>query len=207
MGWTFRRGASKETIIHDILEPWDTTATEETAKSWYGAKPAGTRTQSIVLAYRCVGNSLWYVRETTTTKPDGTVTTEKWIGLSLLDKDGSYGWGHKDMEEAMGPYDDTCPVEHGAAARWRVLREVARCDTSEVWKAGGATVSLCSADLDGDGAGRSGAIGGLLSMGKSVTISYRQSRWRDWDVQEIRFNRKFSQVWLLLRQRQVGVSR
>jgi hypothetical protein len=64
-----------------------------------------------VLAYRCVGNSLWYVRETTTTKPDGTVTTEKWIGLSLLDKDGSYGWGHKDMEEAMGPYDDTCPVE------------------------------------------------------------------------------------------------
>lgn len=74
-------------------------------------RPQRTRTQSIVLAYRCVGNSLWYVRETTTTKPDGTVTTEKWIGLSLLDKDGSYGWGHKDMEEAMGPYDDTCPVE------------------------------------------------------------------------------------------------
>ena len=83
MGWTFRRGASKETIIHDILEPWDTTATEETAKSWYGAKPAGTRTQSIVLAYRCVGNSLWYVRETTTTKPDGTVTIND--GLALQD--------------------------------------------------------------------------------------------------------------------------
>ncbi len=40
MGWTFRRGASKETIIHDILEPWDTTATEETAKSaWYDTCP------------------------------------------------------------------------------------------------------------------------------------------------------------------------
>ncbi len=111
MGWTFTRGASKEKIMDEILEPWDTTATEETAKSWYGAKPAGTRTQSIVLAYRCVGDSLWYVRETTTTKPDGTVTVEKWIGLSLLEKDGSYGWGHKDMEESMGPYDDTCPVE------------------------------------------------------------------------------------------------
>ena len=111
MGWTFRRGATKQTIIDDVLEPWDTTATEESAKSWYGAKPAGTRTQSIVLAYRCVKDSLWYVRETTTTKPDGTVTVEKWIGLSLLDQDGSYGWGHKDMDEAMGPYDDSCPIE------------------------------------------------------------------------------------------------
>ena len=72
---------------------------------------ADARNHTTVLAYRCVKNSLWYVRETTTTKPDGTVTVEKWIGLSLLDKDGSYGWGHKDMDEAMGPYDDTCPVE------------------------------------------------------------------------------------------------
>jgi hypothetical protein len=108
MGWSFRRGASKQTIIDDLLAPWDFMAQAGDEK-WTG-KAAGTRTQSVVLAFRCVGNSLWTVRETTITPPGGEAKTHKWIGLSLLEPD-SYGWGHKEMDEAMGPYDWTCPVE------------------------------------------------------------------------------------------------
>ena len=109
MGWSFKRGATKQDIIDDLLKPWDWVSKAED-ENWTG-KPAGTRTESVVLAYRCVGNSLWYVRETTITKPSEVPATTKWIGVSLLDQDGSYGWGHKDMDESMGPYDSSCPVE------------------------------------------------------------------------------------------------
>jgi hypothetical protein len=108
MGWSFRRGASKQTIIDDRLAPWDyvTAAGDE---KWTG-KAAGTRTQSVVLAFRCVGNSLWMVRETTITPPGGEPKIHKWIGLDLLESGGD-GWGWKDMDESTGPYDTSCPAE------------------------------------------------------------------------------------------------
>jgi hypothetical protein len=108
MGWTFSRKATKQSIIDERLAPWDVTTRAEDER-WTG-KAAGTRSQSVVLAFRCVGNSLWTVRETTVTTPEGKVTTEKWIGLNLLEADCN-GWGWKSMDEAMGPYDWTCPVE------------------------------------------------------------------------------------------------
>jgi len=98
MGWTFIRNATKQTVIREILEPWIFT------------NDAGNKVHSVVIDSRLVGNSLWYVRETTRTAQDGAVTVTKWIGLSLLES-STYGWGHKDMDESMGPYDDTCPPE------------------------------------------------------------------------------------------------
>ena len=108
MGWTFRRNATKQQLIDDRLAPWDF-VTAPGDEKWTG-KAAGTRTQSVVLAFRCVGNSLWSVRETTITPPGGEAKTRKWIGLDLLDLDG-YGWGWKSMDESMGPYDCSCPPE------------------------------------------------------------------------------------------------
>ena len=125
MGWSFRRGATKQSVIDDRLGPWDVT-TRPGDEQWTG-KAVGTRTQSVVLAFRCVGDSLWTVRETTVTTPDGQVMTEKWIGLDLLEP-SSDGWGWKSMDEAMGPYDWSCPPEFldmapcpegEYAAKWR----------------------------------------------------------------------------------------
>ena len=122
MGWSFRKGATKQMVIEDRLRPWDTVSD---GGEW--GSPNGTRHHSVVLAWRCVGDSLWYVRETTTTAVDGTVTVLRWIGLSLLEA-SSYGWGWKSMDESMGPYDDSCPVEFldmapqpkgEYAAKWR----------------------------------------------------------------------------------------
>lgn len=111
MGWSFRKGATKDQIIADILKPWDSTVTAEDIRTGWSRKPLGTRTTSIVLEHRCVGNSLWVVRETTVAIPGEEPQSRKWIGLSLLDSHPGYGWGHKDMDESMGIYDWSCPVE------------------------------------------------------------------------------------------------
>ncbi|MGA9884444.1 MAG: hypothetical protein WBQ34_12060 [Candidatus Acidiferrales bacterium] len=107
MGWTFRTGASKQTIISDILKPWDFTVKPEDA-SFFELKP-GDRKQSVVLKHRLSGDSLWYLRENTITSLDGNIVRLKWIGVSLLEA-GDDGWGHKDMSISMGPHANGCPV-------------------------------------------------------------------------------------------------
>ncbi len=126
MGWTFKRDASKADIIRECLESWDNTVTEENKA--YTDKPLGTRIRSEVLRYRVIGNNLWAVRETTYTAPDGKTEKRLWIALSLLDREPGYGWGHKDLDESMGPAETNCPVEFldavplpegPYAAKWR----------------------------------------------------------------------------------------
>ena len=107
MGWNFTRGATKAQIVAQILKPWDYTVDADWAK--YSNNPEGTHITSLVLKHKITSDGLWVIRQTTKTLADGTTTQEKWIGLSLLENHG--GWGHKDMEESMGPNYYSCPVE------------------------------------------------------------------------------------------------
>lgn len=126
MGWTFIPGATKQRVIDERLAPKDWTLKDDEYTRRYSQHAPGTRFQSLTLASRLVGNSLWYVREVTTTTPDGTSKTERFIALDMLDTHG--GWGYKDLTESMGPYDWTCPPEffelvpdppNEYAAEWR----------------------------------------------------------------------------------------
>ena len=52
-------------------------------------------------------------------------TRSHWIGCSLLENGGRDGWGKKDMEECMGPFQYDCPLEYLEMApvtneAWRV---------------------------------------------------------------------------------------
>lgn len=109
MGWSFTKGATKESIVAVILRPWEFTVTPEDAK-YYNKLKSGDRSESIVLKHKLSGNTLWYIRQTTVTRADGEVEVTKWIGVSMLESDRGYGWGHKDMDESMGVYASGCPV-------------------------------------------------------------------------------------------------
>jgi hypothetical protein len=126
MGWTFTHNGSKAEVIAEILAPWNTTVTAEWLRYYPEGTAIGTAVHSTVIAKQLVGNSLWYVRTTVHTPPGGAPVARNWIGLSLLENRG--GWGYKDMDESMGPYDWSCPVaflalapqpEGDSAAEWR----------------------------------------------------------------------------------------
>lgn len=107
MGWTFT-SKTKSELVKELLRVWNSVKEEG---DYWNPLPVGTRSVSRVLESRLVGNSLWYVRETTRTLPDGTAgETVIWIGVDLLESNGR-GWGYKSMGEEMGPYDYSCPVE------------------------------------------------------------------------------------------------
>jgi len=91
MGWSFTHGASKQDIVADLTKTWesDTIRSETIAKSLNG-------------------NRLWFVVEHTS-KVDGTKS--RFIALSLLACDRSYGYGSKDMSEDCGPCYYDCPLK------------------------------------------------------------------------------------------------
>ena len=92
MGWSFTSGASRSDVIADLTKGWD----------------GGDYT------VRCVrkalrGNTLYAVMENTPKEPVLGPPT-RWLGVSLLARHGSYGWGSKDMSESMGPCEVSCPL-------------------------------------------------------------------------------------------------
>jgi len=89
MGWTFRRGYSRKDIIQDRIKARQT------------AQCRGT-----CLAHALKGNVLWAVWE----MRYNDERTERFIECDLLARDGSFGWGYKDLEESMGPYYYDCPL-------------------------------------------------------------------------------------------------
>ncbi|MEO6323798.1 MAG: hypothetical protein ABIQ65_04160 [Thermoanaerobaculia bacterium] len=90
MGWDFTRGATKRSIIDDLIR-------DRTGKT------ASSKT----LRHHVNDNVLWTVRETTDT--DGA--SVRWIGCELLAEQHDYGWGSKSMEESQHPYFYDCPLE------------------------------------------------------------------------------------------------
>lgn len=86
MGWLFMGGASKSDVIARLTAETDRFRTLK----------------------KCVrGNVLYAVVERKgVAGPAGHVLT-----VSLLRKD-TIGWGYKDMDEDMGPYEDSCPPSY-----------------------------------------------------------------------------------------------
>ena len=89
MGWLFKHGQTR----HDLIEELTAPQKNEHGRTWKTVKRAA------------VGNDLWAVIEHA--HPDGK--TERFIVLFKLAKSGD-GWGYKDIEESMGPYEHDCPI-------------------------------------------------------------------------------------------------
>lgn len=92
MGWLFTRDQSKADLVQRRIRSEENDTTRWTC-----------------LAHSVRGNTLWTVWEVVD-KPTGNVR-KRLIGCDLLRSQRDYGWGYKDMSEAMGPYCYTCPVK------------------------------------------------------------------------------------------------
>lgn len=88
MGWDFTKDASKADIVKECLSG--------------GAKP----TEYFPIAQKIVGNCLWVVFE-----HNSQDRNARFIALYLLEKQRGFGWGYKPMEESMGPYEVSCPLQ------------------------------------------------------------------------------------------------
>lgn len=108
MGWYYAYGQSRAGLIKELIAPNQT----ETFSSE-------------CIKHCAVGNVLWTVREITYGKGSGIEGTKaRYIGCDLLHRSRD-GWGHKPMEESMGPYYWSCPLAYLEAvpqvtnAEWR----------------------------------------------------------------------------------------
>jgi len=103
MGWLFTYGQTLKDAIVRRTKGWDHTGED------------GVLIRSSCRKHCYRGGSfsgvLWTVWDRTFTK-DGVAArpAESWIGCDLLRYQRDYGWGHKDMDEAMGPYQYSCPL-------------------------------------------------------------------------------------------------
>lgn len=121
MGWLFTQGQTRHQLIERCSKGWDTDD---------GAKV-------VALARQAVGNNLWVVFEKSPPVSEANPVAKRFIILFLMQKDGSYGWGYKDIDESMGPVEVSCPLKfldmvpevpepYGAAWRERVRAYHAR---------------------------------------------------------------------------------
>ena len=106
MGWLFTQGATRADIIEDL------TREQVTDERVF---------RTLRKCFR--GNTMYALHESG--KPG---ELKKWLCVYLLQTDGKYGWGYKDMDETMGPYYFDCPVSYldeadpptsETAAKWR----------------------------------------------------------------------------------------
>jgi hypothetical protein len=84
MGWSFTYGATRQSIVNDILKGFD------------------PKVKILDHASTCYGKRLWVTIEHDSLAPI--------VILYLLDKSKGCGWGYKDMDESMGPYYFDCPL-------------------------------------------------------------------------------------------------
>jgi hypothetical protein len=110
MGWLISHDLTKKEQVAELV------------KGWSNAE-AGTGTRC--LDYSVRGNTLFAVMEPIvggTPQPD-----DRWIMVCLLRKDRGYGWGYRDLDESMGPFNYNCPM--------KFLRMVPKV-TCEEWREG-----------------------------------------------------------------------
>lgn len=111
MGWLFRIGATRKGLVEECTRDWER---------------SGIKTACIAHCYRG-GNPhtgvLWTVWECTGPNQE----PHRWIGCDLIQYRKSDGWGHKGMDESVGPLYYSCPlgylnkVPKVANEAWRVL--------------------------------------------------------------------------------------
>lgn len=104
MGWLFKSGCSRRELIEERTKNWErttdgmTVTTKRLAHCYRGGVFAGV---------------LWTVWERSFTKNGTEVQpTERWIACDLMRYQKDYGWGYKDMDEAMHPYYYSCPLKY-----------------------------------------------------------------------------------------------
>lgn len=103
MGWLFRHGATRKSLIAERVENWERTT------------DSGVLVTTTCLAHCYRGGVfsgvLWSVWERTfSTAGAETEPRQRWIQCDLLQHQRNYGWGYKDMEESMHPYFYSCPL-------------------------------------------------------------------------------------------------
>ena len=105
MGWTYTKGATKKEIVAERVLPRQRT----------------DGTLAICLGHSLRNSVLWTVWEIT---GPGRAAV-RYIGCDLLGLDRGYGYGYKDMEECMHPYEYGCPrafldMVPEACPEWRI---------------------------------------------------------------------------------------
>jgi len=107
MGWLFTQGQTRRQLIENLTREWETEDRKGRTFKRY-----------------CSGNTLFTVAEVVN-KHTGEIT--RYIGVYLMQREQNYGWGYKDMDESMGPYQHGCPLSFfdlvpdpgGYATDWR----------------------------------------------------------------------------------------
>ena len=95
MGWLISHDLTKKQQVAELVKGW-----EHTNKN-------GKVVVQACLDHSTRGNTLYGVFEVSV---DG-VATERYIAIFMLRKDRGYGWGYKDLTEAMGPFQYDCPLK------------------------------------------------------------------------------------------------
>jgi hypothetical protein len=118
MGWLFTQGQSRKALIGRVTRPW---GVDLDPAQYEGAARAEHRA-----VRRCwKGNvthsgRLWVLFETRFLDAAGApfeARTRRWIGLFLCEHSPQdQGWGYKDIDESMGPYEYDCPLAYVDAA-------------------------------------------------------------------------------------------
>ncbi len=121
MGWLFRSGSIRRSLI------------EERTEGWEKVNADGLIITSTCLAHCYRGGTfsgvLWSVWERTFVCDDHAAEpAQRWIQCDLLRYQRDFGWGYKDMEESCGPFYYSCPLkylrmvpleQYGGNASWR----------------------------------------------------------------------------------------
>jgi len=130
MGSTIFRDYNKQDMIDHLKQPFE------------NEKVCGKTVTSCVF-----GNTMWSVVEVIA-KVDGAYglavgESLRFIALHLLEKHGDYGWGYKDMCEAMSPYYYNCPLTYlnitpEKSPEWRAKVRAWHAEQKDraTWKAG-----------------------------------------------------------------------
>ncbi len=86
MGFDFIQGASK----HDII-----------------AEQTKTTSYSKTLIFKVKQNVLWAIKEYTSASGE----SNKWIYCGVMKSYKGFGWGFHAMDESVGPFNYSCPLE------------------------------------------------------------------------------------------------
>lgn len=128
MGWLYTQDATRADIINELTH-----------------ERVNDRGVFRTLRKCFRGNTMYALHES---GPPGNL--KKWICVYLLQRNGKFGWGYKDIEETMGPYYYDCPVSYldeadppttETATKWRDevraksnQRASKRPKVGEIWK-------------------------------------------------------------------------
>lgn len=105
MGWLFPYGSTRKNLIAERISNWHRTSED------------GIEVKTTCLAHCYRGGRfsgvLWSVWERNfTIDAKEAKPSARWIGCDLMQFRSPHGWGYKDLDESMGPYNFSCPLKY-----------------------------------------------------------------------------------------------